>query len=85
VQESLARKANIRRSPPVLKYPSFDEQQKRTTHVLQNRTILFALDTDAKYSLTSKNRLPILLPPKSIVLSKNNLFVNFVQQPDGGH
>jgi hypothetical protein len=24
--------------------PSFDEQKKRTTHVLQNRTILFALD-----------------------------------------
>jgi hypothetical protein len=38
------RNANVRRPPPVQKSGSPEEQKKRTIHLLQNRTFLFALD-----------------------------------------
>jgi hypothetical protein len=34
----------VRRLPPVQKSGSSEEQKKRTIHLLQNRTFLFALD-----------------------------------------
>ena len=63
---SSSEEAHVRRSPPVPKCRPSHGTEKRTIHVLQNRTTLFALDTADTIPLLVKTAVVYSKPSKAI-------------------